>query len=89
MICYKCESKQTVKNGHTSDGRQKYFCKCCKATLTEEASLHFFTLKEKEMLKSFSQKKLNIKDMATVLNRTDKSIYGILERLNLHRSLNK
>ena len=88
MNCYKCESNNIVKNGHTEDGRQKYICKTCKSILTEDAT-HFFTEQEKTKLKSFVKQKLSVKDMATILNRTEKSIYAILERLNLHRSLNK
>lgn len=89
MNCYKCESTNVIKNGHTEDGRQKYICKTCKGILTEESSVHFFTEKEKEILKSFVKQKLSVKDMSTILNRTEKSIYAILERLNLHRSLTK
>lgn len=88
MNCYKCESTNIIKNGHTEDGRQKYICKTCKSVLTEDA-IHFFKPEEKDRLKSFVKQKLSIKDMATVLNRSEKSIYAILERLNLHRSLNK
>ncbi|WP_342263832.1 IS1/IS1595 family N-terminal zinc-binding domain-containing protein [Spiroplasma endosymbiont of Clivina fossor] len=30
--CPKCESYHCVKNGHNSEGKQKYLCKNCRAS---------------------------------------------------------
>ncbi|WP_440137652.1 IS1/IS1595 family N-terminal zinc-binding domain-containing protein [Spiroplasma endosymbiont of 'Nebria riversi'] len=32
MKCPKCESYHCVKNGHNSEGKQKYLCKNCRAS---------------------------------------------------------
>ncbi len=40
MICPKCKKKNNTKNG-TKRGKQRYICKCCKATFYENSSKNF------------------------------------------------
>ncbi len=36
MKCYKCNSNNTIKNGKSTLGKQKYKCKDCLVTITED-----------------------------------------------------
>jgi len=43
IYCQHCGSKDIVRNGHTSNGKQRYRCKSCKKQSRENAAINGYT----------------------------------------------
>lgn len=71
MICYRCKGELVVRNGLSKLGKQKYLCKSCNASLTED--------KERKNVIKDDRKKM-ISEIKSILLSNQKSSYEFFQK---------
>ena len=57
ICCRHCGSEDLIRNGHTSNGKQKYYCKSCKRQSRENPSSNGYTEENKEkIIKAYQER---------------------------------
>ena len=57
LLCPYCESDDLVRNGHASNGKQRYFCKECKRHSRENPSPRGYSEERKEeILRAYQER---------------------------------
>jgi transposase-like protein len=57
ICCPHCGSEDLIRNGHASNGKQKYRCKACKRQSRENPALNGYTEERREeIIKSYQER---------------------------------
>lgn len=84
MKCYKCESTQTVKNGHDRNRTQKYFCKTCKSTLLENKTRINISKQNQEPILKIKRELMKgkvVKEISSISDLSTSSVYRVLRKI--------
>ena len=72
MICPKCGSEHTKKNGHIHSKKQKYQCNTCKYQFVENPENKIISYETKELVEKLLLERISIAGIARVLNISEK-----------------
>lgn len=50
VACYHCGSESVVRDGQTSNGKQRYKCKSCRRSFRESPQVNGYSEAEKELI---------------------------------------
>jgi insertion element IS1 protein InsB len=64
MICPKCNSENTVKNGHIHNGKQKFMCKACGRQFVPDPGNKIISQETKELIDRLLLEKISLAGIA-------------------------
>ena len=76
LSCVVCASKQTVKNGHIHNGKQRYRCKSCGRQFVYGATNKRISDETKAQIDKFSLEKLSLAGIARVTDVSETWLQG-------------
>ena len=56
VSCYHCESESIVKNGKSAQGKQRYLCRDCRKTSTENPDFGYSEERKEEILSAYQER---------------------------------
>lgn len=74
MICPKCGSSNTQKNGHTYRKKQKYQCNSCKYPFTKHSQPKKMSAKTKEIIDKWLLEKISLGGIVRILTVSESGL---------------
>ena len=87
VYCIHCNSKEVVRNGKQSGGKQRYKCKKCGKTFQLHYQYNASKPETKKMIIKMSLNGSGIRDISRVLEVDKNTVIAILKKLDIFLSM--
>ena len=78
--CLYCDSEDLIRNGHTSNGKQKYRCKACKRQSRENPSANGYTEECREKIIRAYQERSSLRGLTRTFKVARNTVKGWLKK---------
>jgi transposase-like protein len=86
--CTKCGSDNLLKNGHTSNGKQQYFCKDCGAHRILEQEKDYNESRKGEIIRTYLER-ASLRGLERIFHVSRQTVSGWLKKNNLPITYNR
>ena len=86
--CTKCGSDNLLKNGHTSNGKQQYFCKTCGARRILEHEKDYSESRKGEIIRTYFER-ASLRGLERIFHVSRNTVSGWLKKNNLPIAYNR
>jgi insertion element IS1 protein InsB len=80
VCCHYCGSKDVVRNGHASNGKQKYRCKSCQRQSRENPANNGYTQERREEILRSSQERSSLRGLTRTFGVARNTVKGWLKK---------
>ncbi len=80
VTCPHCQSDRVVRNGSTSDGRQRYLCRACGRRSTQDARSNAYTPEQQETILRACQERSSLRGVARTFGISRTTLSAWLEK---------
>jgi transposase-like protein len=80
VCCHYCGSKDVVRNGHASNGKQKYRCTSCKRQSRENPANNGYTQERREEILRSSQERSSVRGLTRTFGVARNTVKGWLKK---------
>jgi transposase-like protein len=84
ICCPYCGSDNLVRNGHASNGKQKYRCKACNRQSRENPASNGYTEERKEEIMNAYQERSSLRGLARTFHVSRNTVKGWLKKRQQH-----
>lgn len=77
--CTKCQSENIVKNGHSSNGKQQYYCKACKAHRILESEKKYNEERKEEIIRAQTER-VSLRGIERIFHITRNTVSGWIKK---------
>ena len=80
VLCYHCQSDAVVRNGQTSNGKQRYRCKSCRRSFRDSPQVNGYSESEKELILRAYNERPSMRGLGRVFGVSRPTLIGWLKK---------